>query len=195
MIAFPLCVSTKAIRMLMELNQPGRDVSKRAQGLNKMWDNPIDLIIAALNSALDAAITGVGEALRGLRSLYKKLKLLLRVMLITLLFLFPFLFFLFIGIKEEILWLIVLFGTLVTIYSALIIRGFFRAVNRKSELSDVPITSRLPFSLTAIFTVLDIALISYWITSYDLGFNLVHEASSYLQHLKEEYSLSALQQR
>ena len=158
-----------------------------------MWDNPIDLIIAALNSALEAAITGLGEALRGLRTLYTKLKLLFRVMLITLLFLFPFLFFLFIGIKEEMLWLIVLFGTLVTIYIALIIRGFFKAVNRKAEVSDVPITSRLPFSLTAIFTVLDMALISYWIASYDLGYNLVHEASYYLQHLREQYSLSALQ--
>ena len=158
-----------------------------------MWDNPIDLIIAALNSALEAAITGLGEALRGLRTLYKKLKLLFRVVLITLLFLFPFLFFLFIGIKEEMLWLIVLFGTLVTIYIALIIRGFFKAVSRKAEVSDVPITSRLPFSLTAIFTVLDMALISYWIVSYDLGYNLVHEASYYLQHLREQYSLSALQ--
>jgi O-antigen/teichoic acid export membrane protein len=116
-------------------------------------------------------------------------------MLITLLFLFPFLFFLFIGIKEEILWLSILFGTLVTIYIALIIRGFFRAVNRKAEVTDVPITNRLPFSLTAIFAVLDIALISYWIASYDLGYNLVHEASFYLQHLREDYSLSALQQR
>ena len=160
-----------------------------------MWDNPIDLIIAALNSALDAAITGLGEAIRGLRTLYTKLKQLFRVILITLLFLFPFLFFFFIGIKEEILWLSILFGTLVTIYIALIIRGFFRAVNRKAKVIDVPITNRLPFSLTAIFTVLDIALISYWIASYDLGYNLVHEASFYLQHLKEEYSLSALQQR
>ena len=160
-----------------------------------MWDNPIDLIIAALDSALEAAITGVGEALRGLRILYKKLKLLFRVMLVTLLFLFPFLFFLFIGIKEEILWLIVLFGALVSMYIALIIRGFFRAVNRKAQVTDVPTTSRLPFSLTAIFTVLDMALISYWIASYDLGYNLVHEASFYLQHLREDYSLSALQQR
>ena len=96
-----------------------------------MWDNPIDLIIAALNSALEAAITGLGEALRGLRTLYKKLKLLFRVVLITLLFLFPFLFFLFIGIKEEMLWLIVLFGTLVTIYIALIIREILQG--RKSE--------------------------------------------------------------
>ncbi len=179
----------------MEPNQPGRDVSKWDLGVDRMWDNPIDLIIAALNSALDAAITGLSEALRGLRTLYKKLKLLFRVMLITLLFLFPFLFFLFIGIKEEILWLIVLFGTLVTIYMALIIRGFFRAVNRKAEATEVPVTNRLPFSLTAIFTVLDMALISYWIASYDLGYNLVHEASFYLQHLKEEYSLSALQLR
>ncbi len=160
-----------------------------------MWDNPIDLIIAALNSALEAAITGLGEALRGLRILYKKLKLLFRVMLVTLLFLFPFLFFLFIGIKEEILWLIILFGALVSMYIALIIRGFFRAVNRKAEVTDVPITSRLPFSITAIFTLLDMALISYWIASYDLGYNLVHEASFYLQHLREDYSLSALQQR
>ena len=160
-----------------------------------MWDNPIDLIIAALNSALDAAITGLGEALRALRTLYTKLKLLFRVMLITLLFLFPFLFFLFIGIKEEILWLIVLFGTLVTIYIALIVRGFFRAVNRKAEATDIPITNRLPLSLTAIFTLLDIALIGYWIASYDLGYNLVHEASDYLQHLREQYSLSALQLR
>lgn len=87
-----------------------------------MWDNPIDLIIAALNSALEAAITGLGEALRGLRTLYKKLNILFRVMLITLLFLFPFLFFLFIGIKEEILWLSILVGALVSIYIALIIR-------------------------------------------------------------------------
>ena len=160
-----------------------------------MWDNPIDLIIAALNSALEAAITGLGEALRGLRILYKKLKLLFRVMLVTLLFLFPFLFFLFIGIKEEILWLIILFGALVSMYIALIIRGFFRAVNWKAEVTDVPITSRLPFSITAIFTLLDMALISYWIASYDLGYDLVHEASFYLQHLREDYSLSALQQR
>jgi hypothetical protein len=161
-----------------------------------MWDNPIDLIIAALNSALEAAITGLGEAIRGLRILYRKLKLLFRVMLITLLFLFPFLFFLFIGIKEEILWLIIFFGALVSIYIALIVRGLFRAVKQKAEATDgVPITSRLPFSLTAIFTVLDIALISYWIASYDLGYNLVHEASFYLQHLREDYSLSALQQR
>ena len=160
-----------------------------------MWDNPIDLIIAALNSALEAAITGLGEALRGLRNLLRKLKLLFRVVLVTLLFLFPFLFFLFIGIKEEILWLITLFGALVSMYIALIIRGFFRAVNWKAEVSDVPITSRLPLSLTAIFTLLDMALISYWIASYDLGYNLVHEASFYLQHLREDASLSALQQR
>jgi hypothetical protein len=160
-----------------------------------MWDNPIDLIIAALNSALESAITGLREALRGLRTLYRKLSLLFRVLLITLLFLFPFLFFLFIGIKEEILWLIILCGALVSIYIALIVRGFFKAVSRKAELTDVPITNRLPLSLTAIFTVLDIALIGYWIASYDLGYNLAHEASLYLQHLKEEYSLSALQQR
>jgi O-antigen/teichoic acid export membrane protein len=159
-----------------------------------MWDNPIDLIIAALNSALEAAITGLGEALRGLRNLYRKLKLLFRVLLVTLLFLFPFLFFLFIGIKEEILWLTVLFGALLSIYAALIIRGFFKAV-RKAEVHDVPITNRLPFSLMAIFTLLDIALISYWIASYNLGYNLVQEASFYLQHLREEYSLSALQLR
>ena len=160
-----------------------------------MWDNPIDLIIAALNSALEAAITGLGEALRGLRTLYRKLKLLFRVMLVTLLFLFPFLFFLVIGIKEEILWLSILSGALVSVYIALIIRGFFKAVNRKAEVTDVPITNRLPLSLTAIFTVLDIALISYWIASYDLGYDIVHEASIYLQHLREQYSLSALQLR
>ena len=89
-----------------------------------MRDNPIDLIIAALNSALEAAITGLGEALRGLGIFYKKLKLLFRVLLITLLFIFPFLFFLFIGIKEEIVWMIILFGALLSIYAALIIRGF-----------------------------------------------------------------------
>src|SRR5208337_3890992 len=159
-----------------------------------MWDNPIDLIIAALNSALEAAITGLGEALRGLRNLYRKLKLLFRVLLVTLLFLFPFLFFLFIGIKEEILWMIVLLGAILFIYAALIIRGFFNAV-RKVEVNDVPITNRLPFSLMGIFTLLDIALISYWIASYNLGYNIVQEASFYLQHLREEYSLSALQLR
>ena len=105
-----------------------------------MWDNPIDLIIAALNSALETAITGLGEALRGLRIFYKKLKLLFRVLLITLLFIFPFLFFLFIGIKEEIVWMIILFGALLSIYVALIIRGFFKAINGKAEVSEVPIT-------------------------------------------------------
>jgi hypothetical protein len=177
----------------MELNEAGRDASKMGFGVNRMWDNPIDLIIAALNSALEAAITGLGQAVRGLRTLYKKLKLLFRVVLITLLFLFPFLFFLFIGIKEEILWLIILFGGLITLYVALIVRGFFRAVNQKAELTDVSITNRLPLSLTAIFTVLDIALISYWVASYDFGYNLVHEASTYLQHIREQYSLSAPQ--
>ena len=159
-----------------------------------MLDNPIDLIIAALNSALEAAITGLGEALRGLRIFYKKLKLLTRVLLITLLFLFPFLFFLFIGIREDILWLIIVFGGVLSLYGALIIRGFFKAVSRKAD-AEVPITNRLPFSLVAIFTLLDIGLMSYWIASYDLGFNLVQEASSYLHHLREDYSLSALQLR
>ena len=159
-----------------------------------MLDNPIDLTIAALNSALEAAITGLGEALKGLRILYKKLKLLLRVLLITLLFLFPFLFFLFIGIREDIPWLIVLFGGLLSLYGALIIRGFFKAVGRGADAA-APITNRLPFSLVAIFTLLNIALISYWIASYNLGYNLVQEASSYLQHLREDYSLSALQLR
>ena len=65
-----------------------------------MWDNPIDLIIAALNSALEAAINGLAKGLRGIRVLYKKLKILFRVLLVTLLFLFPFLFFLFMGIKR-----------------------------------------------------------------------------------------------
>ena len=120
--------------------------AKWALGVNRMWDNPIDLIISALNSALESAITGLGEALSGLRILYKKLKLLFRVMLVTLLFLFPFLFFLFIGIKEEILWLIILFGACVSLYIALIIRGFFKAVNRKAAVTDVPITNRLPLS-------------------------------------------------
>ncbi len=160
-----------------------------------MWDNPIDLIIAALNSALEAAITGLGEGLRSLRNLYRKLKLLFRVLVITLLFLFPFLFFLFIGVKEEIPWLIILFGALISIYIALIIRGFFKAVSTKAEVNDVPITNRLPFSLIAIFALMDIALISYWIASYNLGYNLVQEASFYLQHLREEYSRSALQLR
>ncbi len=155
-------------------------------------DNPIDLIIAALNSALEAAIIGLGEAVRGLRVFYKKLKLLLRVLLITLLFLFPFLFFLFIGIREDIPWLIVVFGGLLSVYGALIVRGFFKAISRKVDAA-VPITNRLPFSLMAIFALLDIALISYWITSYNLGYNLVQEASFYLQHLRENYSLSALQ--
>ncbi len=159
-----------------------------------MLDNPIDLIIAALNSALEAAITGLAEALKGLRVLYKKLKLLLRVLLITLLFLFPFLFFLVIGIREEIPSLIVAFGGLLSVYGALIVRGFFKAVSRKADAA-APITNRLPFSLVATFTLLDIALISYWIASYNLGYNLVQEAGSYLQHLRENYSLSALQLR
>ena len=157
-----------------------------------MLDNPIDLIIAALNSALEAAITGLGEALKGLRALYAKLKLLSRVLLITLLFLFPFLFLLFIGIKEEIAWLIVVFGGILALYGALIVRGFFKAVARKSDAA-VPITNRLPFNLVAVFTLLDIALIGYWVASYNLGYNLAQEASSYLQHLREGYSLSALQ--
>jgi hypothetical protein len=161
-------------------------------GLNRMWDNPIDLIIAALNSALETAVTGLGEALRGLRIFYKKLKLLFRVLLITLLFIFPFLFFLCIGIKEEIVWM---FGALLSIYAALIIRGFFKAVNRKAEVSEVPITNRLPISLVAIFALLDIALMSYWIASYNFGYNIVQEASFYLQRLREQYSLSALQLR
>ena len=160
-----------------------------------MWDNPIDLIIAALNSALEAAITGLGEALRGLRILYKKLKLLFRVLLVTLLFIFPFLFFLFIGMKEEIPWMVIVFGGLLSIYAALIVRGFLKAVNRKAEADEIPITNRLPYSLIAIFALLDIALMSYWIASYNLGYNLAQEASSYLQHLREEYSLSALQLR
>ena len=160
-----------------------------------MWDNPIDLIIAALNSALESAISGLGEGLKALRVLYKKLKLLFRVLLITLLFLFPFLFFLFIGIKEEIPSLVILFGGVLSLYVALIVRGFFKALNRTADVNDSPVTNRLPFSLIAIFTLLDMALIGYWIASYDLGYNLVHEASFYLQHLKEEYSLSALQLR
>ncbi len=159
-----------------------------------MLDNPIDLTIAALNSALEAAITGLGEAIKGLRILYKKLKLLLRVLLITLLFLFPFLFFLFIGIRESIPWLIVVFGGLLSLYGALIVRGFFKAVSRRADAA-APIMNRLPFSLVAIFTLLDIALISYWIASYNLGYDIVQEASSYLQHLRENYSLSALQLR
>ena len=94
------------------------------------------------------------------------------MLLITLLFIFPFLFFLFIGIKEEIVWMIILFGALVlTIYAALIIRGFFKAVNGKAEVSEVPITNRLPISLIAIFALLDIALMSYWIASYNFGYN------------------------
>ena len=158
-----------------------------------MWDNPIDLIIAALNSALETAVTGLGEALRALRIFYKKLKLLFRVLLITLLFIFPFLFFLFIGIKEE--RMIILFGALLSIYAALIIRGFFKAVNQKAEASEVPITNRLPISLVAIFALFDIALMSYWIASYNYGYNIAQEASFYLQHLREQYSLSALQLR
>ena len=63
---------------------------------------------------------------QGPPDLYKKLKLLFRVLLVTLLFLFPFLFFLFIGIKEEILWMIVLFGALLSIYAALIIQGILQ---------------------------------------------------------------------
>ena len=160
-----------------------------------MWDNPIDLIIAALNSALESAISGIGEGLKALRVLYKKLKLLFCVLLITLLFLFPFLFFLFIGIKEEIVWMIILFGALLSIYAALIIRGFFKAINRKAEVSEAPITNRLPISLIAIFALFDIALMSYWIASYNFGYNIVHEASFYLQRLREQYSLSALQLR
>jgi len=160
-----------------------------------MWDNPIDLIIAALNSALESAISGLGEGLKALRVLYKKLKLLFRVLLITLLFLFPFLFFLFIGIKEEIPSLVIFFGGVLSLYVALIVRGFFKAVNRTADLNDSPVANRLPFSLMAIFTLLDMALIGYWIASYNLGYNLVHEASFYLQHLREEYSLSALQLR
>ena len=58
-----------------------------------MWDNPIDLIIAALNSALEAAITGLGEALRGLRNLYRKLSFCSACSSSRFLFLFPFLFF------------------------------------------------------------------------------------------------------
>lgn len=166
-----------------------------ALGLNRMWDNPIDLIIAALDSALETAITGLGETLRALRIFYKKLKLLFRVLLITLLFIFPFLFFLAIGIKEEIVWMIILFGAPLSIYAALIIRGFFKAVNRKAEVSEVPITNRLPISIIAIFALFDIALMSYWIASYNFGYNIVHEASFYLQHLREQYSLSALQLR
>ncbi len=160
-----------------------------------MWDNPIDLIIAALNSALESAITGLGEALRALRLFYKKLKLLFRVLLVTLLFIFPFLFFLFIGIKEEIPWMLILFGGVLSIYVALIIRGFFKALNRKPQSDEIPITNRLPYSLIAIFALLDIALMSYWVASYNLGYNLVQEASIYLQHLREEYSLSSLQVR
>ena len=148
-----------------------------------MWDNPIDLIIAALNSALEAAITGLTEGLKGLRNLYKKLKLLLRVLLITLLFLFPFLFFLFMGIKEEILWLIILFSALLSIYVALIIRGLVKAVKAKTQVNESTITTRLPFSLVALFTALDVALISYWIATYNLGYNLVQEATFYLQRL------------
>jgi hypothetical protein len=159
-----------------------------------MLDNPIDLTIAALNSALEAAITGLGEALKGLRILYKKLKLLVRVLLITLLFLFPFLFFLFIGIREGIAWLIAVFGVILSLYAVLIVRGFFKAVSRRADAA-VPITSRLPFSLVAIFTLLDMALIGYYVASYNLGYDLVKEASSYLQHLREDYSLSALQLR
>ena len=158
-----------------------------------MLDNPIDLIIAALNSALETAITGLGEAVKGLRILYRKLKLLSRVLLITLLFLFPFLFFLFIGIREEITWLIVVFGGILSLYGALIVRGFFKAVSRKVDAA-APIMNCLPLSLVAIFMPLE-ALISYWIASYNLGYNLVQEASSYLQHLREDYSLSALQLR
>jgi hypothetical protein len=36
---------------------------------------------------------------------------------------------------------------------------------------------------------------SNWIASYNLGYNIVQEASSYLLHLREQYSLSALQLR
>ncbi len=157
-----------------------------------MLDNPIDLTIAALNSALEAAIGGLGEALKGLRILYKKLKLLVRVLLITLLFLFPFLFFLFIGIREDVLWLIAIFGGILSLYAALIVRGFFKAVSRKAD-AVAPITSRLPFSLVAIFALLDIALVGYYVASYNLGYDLVQEAASYLKHLRESYSLSALQ--
>ena len=39
------------------------------------------------------------------------------------------------------------------------------------------------------------ALIGYYVASYNLGYDLVKEASSYLQHLREDYSLSALQLR
>jgi hypothetical protein len=91
--------------------------------------------------------------------------------------------------------MIILFGTLLSIYAALIIRGFFKAVNRKAEVSEVPITNRLPLSLIAIFALLDIALMSYWIASYNFGYNIAQEASFYLQHLREQYSLSALQLR
>jgi O-antigen/teichoic acid export membrane protein len=117
------------------------------------------------------------------------------VLLITLLFLFPFLFFLFIGIKEEIPSLVIFFGGVLSLYVALIVRGFFKALNRTADVNDSPVANRLPFSLIAIFTLVDMALIGYWIASYDLGYNLVHEASFYLQHLREEYSLSALQLR
>ena len=147
-----------------------------------MWDNPIDLIIAALNSALEATITGLTEGLKGLRNLYKKLKLLLRVLLITLLFLFPFLFSSWES-KEEILWLIILFSALLSIYVALIIRGLVKAVKAKTQVNESTITTRLPFSLVALFTALDVALISYWIAAYNLGYNLVQEATFYLQRL------------
>jgi len=160
-----------------------------------MWDNPIDLIIAALNSALEAAINGLAKGLRGIRILHKKLKLLFRVLLVTLLFLFPFLFFLFMGIKEEILWLAILFSALLSVYVVLIVRGFIKAAKKEIEANESTITNRLPFGLVALFTVLDMALISYWIATYNLGYNLIDAATFYLHNLRDQYSVSFLKLR
>ena len=159
-----------------------------------MVDNPIDLIIAALNSALESAITGLAQGLKGLRILYRKLKQLLGVVLVTLLFLFPFLFGLFMGIKEEIIWLIAIFSALLAIYAALIIRGFIKAVKMNTEPGSSPVAYRLPFSLIAVFTALDAGLMFYYVSTYHLGYNLIEEAASYFQHLREQYGLASFRQ-
>ena len=63
-----------------------------------------------------------------------------------------------------------------------------------AEAGPSPVANRLPFSLIAFFTVLDAGLIFYYISTYHLGYNLIEEAASYFQHLREQYGLASFRQ-
>jgi hypothetical protein len=138
--------------------------------------SPIDQIISALVSALEAVIGGLTEAILAFERAYKKIGTLIYVIFLTLLFMFPLLSAIYIGIAQRIWWLSGVAGVLAFIYIWLIVRGFTRAAGGDPDVGDtVALRRAVPRKFVLAFTIMDAAIAVYIFYTYFNGAQLVRD--------------------